>query len=591
MVSLSLLAAGLGSFCPAAVAEAVSPEQALDIFFQLGLPDARDAKWTKVYGPGIPHRDFLPGHNFSGNAWLVRDDADGRVELILTDGRRLMGRTNNATASAGGSAFAPLPQYHLQPGNLDHDLKIVATALQQEELDVASSEDSHDGSREDARQQIGGAILFLAQLHRQGRADEVRPLLRDLLARQQSPEIVLDCAISLLADARLAQGTEEWTRRGDSETYAQALETLSAQFPRGWENRGAVQLLIRKVREQKPAPVITRPEVKQAADLFLNLTQEQLRKLPRGNNWLLGTNGRGTEEVFEEDDSMESEEAAPGTTAPGSADPLQAFFQQKRRAAEILASLIEDERFMRVSGDSSLEYRAYFFSSDETPEERLRAAYEQLARPKTVGEIAWTLLEPLIPRPSGYEPDKDSSARSARASAWLEGIRSLSEEELAWLYLRESTSPHDPHFRTSLTYLVQHGGEESQRKLQEVFLDPAVWRNGNVDSIVPMLEPYLKRMTANGGSVDAFGDKIKAVVNQAVKGDDDRAPGFELDEDSRMHGDVTDKVARLRHTLDALRITRALNTEEEGEGELIRAEAIREYERMQNAIAASLGWA
>ena len=78
VASLSLLIAGPASFSPSATAaaNAVSPEQALDIFFQLGLPDTRGAKWMKAYGPGISHREMLPGRNFSGNAWLVREEAE-----------------------------------------------------------------------------------------------------------------------------------------------------------------------------------------------------------------------------------------------------------------------------------------------------------------------------------------------------------------------------------------------------------------------------------------------------------------------------------------------------------------------------------
>ncbi len=543
MVSLSLLTAGPVSFFPkaAAAVEEVSPEQALDIFFQLGLPDTRGAKWVKAYGPGISHREMLPGRIFSGNAWLVRDEADGRVELITIDGRRLTGRNGRAAAPATGTATAFLSVFHIQAADLDRDLKTIAAALQQEEIDVASIDISQGYRRNEARQKAGGALLLLAQLHRQERATDVRPLLRDLLAHQQSPEMVVDCAISLLADARLAQCTEQWTQRGDSAAYAESLEKLTVQFPRGWENREAVQLLIRKVRQQKPSPAIARPEVKKAADLFLNLTLEQFRQLPRRTNWLLGAEGGGATIAFESDEFIEIDdslvEATTTTSTPASTGPVKAFFQQKRQAAEILASLIEDERFMRISGDADSGYRSYYFSSTQSPEEKLREAYEQLPRPKTVGEIAWTLIEPLIPRRSGYGSDEDPSARSARASAWLEGIRSLSDEELAWQYLRESTSPHDSNFRTPLTYLVQHGGEETQQKLREVFLDPAVWHNGNVDSIVPLLEPYLKRMTAKGEGTDSFGEKLKAVVTKAIKGDGEgdgaNVPGLEMDEEDR----------------------------------------------------------
>lgn len=59
----------------------------------------------------------------------------------------------------------------------------------------------------------------------------------------------------------------------------------------------------------------------------------------------------------------------------------------------------------------------------------------------------------------------------------------------------------------------------------------------------------------------------------------------------RLHGDVTDKLAQLKHKLDLLTALRTGITDEPDISEDWIRDAIGQYERMQGKIAAQLGWA
>ena len=503
---------------------------AFDLFFQLGLPETRGAKWVTAHGPGVPMNFAMQqgrGAQLSGNAWLVREEPDGTVELVVEQSRRVRLQRGDRTARLAGKSS--LPRVHITPAELDKDVdKFAASYSNKPSVEDGTESHGDDYRHEAAQRAHGSSLLFLAHLHRQGRTDFAAKLLPQVLVHAPSPDTILDQAISMLADGRLADASGDWVTRGDAAAFAKAIEQLTTAFSRGWKSREAALLLLERVRAPQPARGAEDAAAKKAAALLLALRSEQLRELPRGRNWLLpGTAGGASSSALAmammsglDDLAVAPELAADEPLPPAaSATPLSAFFAESRRAAAALAHLLDDHRLLRVVRTSSGFNRNFHFGQPSR-EEVLKSAYEALPRPYELGEIAASLLQPLLPdEVLNFTHQRELDP--ARVLAWIESIAKLTDEQLAWDYLRRAQNPHDTGFLGALSYLVEHGNPETLKKLEEVFADPAAWSGNADDTIVPLLTGYVKRL---GSGAEAFGGKLKEAVKAAIE-DEQREEG------------------------------------------------------------------
>ncbi len=123
-----------------------------------------------------------------------------------------------------------------------------------------------------------------------------------------------------------------------------------------------------------------------------------------------------------------------------------------------------------------------------------------------------TLLEPILPNALRRAGSNDPGAKRGLL-AWLDEIQSLNSEELAWNYLRNGSSTNDQNFTRALGFLIAKGGPGTQAELQQVFLDPVLWKNGAVVTTLFLLPKYL---AAYKGDKAAFGEKILATTNEAL---------------------------------------------------------------------------
>ena len=487
---------------------------ALENFSKLGLPDSRGAKWVKAslaedFDGGI----LLPGGDqagYSGNAWLIREEKNGTVELIMEHTRRV--RARRAKSEEDESA-GKIPVVQIQDADLDDDLKKLAAALKPG--GKKSSNSIRAGgeylSREEARPAMAaGAILLCAHLRLQGRAEQAAALLRDALAFAPDPASALDFAVSVLADGRLRQITDSFLEKRDLAAYAQAIEKLAGEFPRGWTKRDAALLLARRAREQKPAPTAGEPAAKKAADLLLSLKRDQLESLPLNSNWLFAAPGEsprsGRSMRFFNGRRM----VAP--SGGGTDGPASAFFAERRTAFAAIARLLDDRRLTALPrGEIS---SSSIFDSDTPREQRIRIDYNGLDRPLELRELAWSLVENIIPSRLSSEADDLETGRAEKVLAWFATIAALSDDDLAWSALRQSDGTSDNNFGPALGFLVQKGGPASQKLLQDVFLDPAVWSGGSGGEVLPHLEAYAAKL---GPDATAFGEKIRPIFAAAIK--------------------------------------------------------------------------
>ena len=515
LTAVALLAAGAWLGTAGARAQDAAPAeqtQALAIFLKLGLPDARGAKWVQAQladgdGGGI----LLPGGGearYSGNAWLVREEKNGTVELIVGHTRRVRARRvkGEEDASAG-----KLPAVQIQDADLEADLQKLAVALKPGGK-ASRSSISVGGeylSGEEARPAMAaGALLLCAHLQQQGRTAQAAALLREALAFAPDSAAALDSAVSMIAEGRLRQLTDEFLEKRDAAGYAQAIEKLAGEFPRGWAKRDAALFLAQRAREQKPAPGADEAGAKKAAGLLLALKRDQLQSLPLNSNWLIAADGEapgGRARRSYRGRRMTPD--SPDATAP--AGPAAAFFAERRTAFAAVARLLDDHRLVALRrADLSLSSSSYF-SSEMSRAHLLRREYDGLDRPLELREFAWALVAQIIPSRLRSEADDLESGRAEKVLAWFQTVVALSGDELAWSALRLCDGANDSDFRPALGFLVKQGNAASQKLLQEVFLDPAVWSGGSGDEMLGQLEAYAAKL---GPAAAAFGEKLRPVV-------------------------------------------------------------------------------
>ena len=471
--------------------EEPGPAKLLEKFFELGLPDAKGGKWARIAPMDSESGDEAPDgglNSLVGNGWILRENR-GVVEAVMADGRAVRGR--KMKDEDGETAV------------LDADLKTFLEALKSEKsLRLNGENDARGRTR-----MVGGALLFLAQLQRQGRGDFVREALPHVLAQVPSPDVALDSAVTMLANVRLATLLRTWVEKGDTAAYADGIDRIAADLPRGWMDRDAALVLAAGMREQKPATLAGDADAKQAADLLLKLNASDFQELPTRGNWFITeTGGRRRfgrfSGGFDEDDE-------PSAKPIAKSGPVAAFFVKKREAALAMAKLLDDRRYLRSDGavvrDRS---RSYSSGSHRSREEAILERYNQIPRPREIGEIAWAILSPLLPDELRRSAEERPAGRAAPVMAWLKTIAGKSDEELAWDYLRSATGTYDDEFRNGLSFLIEKGGPETLVKLKEVFLDPGVWNGSSMDEMIRHTEQYLKRAPADA----VFPDKLRAAV-------------------------------------------------------------------------------
>lgn len=516
-IPLRLQVIGAANCTPVALSqEKVGVEKALEKFFELGLPDAKGGKWVRVSLRESGQEPAMPGGynaRYSGNAWLLRDEK-GIVEVVTGDGRFVRGRKSKGTVAETGDE-GPLPVLQIQPADIGQDMKAFTAALKNP-LGGRYSRDSEDTARQTARM-AGGSLLFLAQLQRQGHGDFVREALPQVLAIALSPEKALDGAVTLLADAQLANLTRDWTGNGNAAAYAAGINALAAKFPRGWEHRDAAGLLATRLREQKHAALAAEPDAKQAAEFLLKLNPAQFEELPLGQNWFISSGGASASGGATIEDRVAMlDEGIPtlGDEEEGSGKPMKrggavgVYFAKKREAALALAKLL-DHRAGR-------DYTYYSSGERKSREVIIREQYNTLSRPYEIGELAWDILSPLLPDETRNEGQQKPATRAALALAWVKSAVEKSDEELAWNYLRGANGTSDNIFRNGIRFLVDQGGPETLAQLREVFFDPGVWNGSSLGELIPHVERYVKRAPADA----AFADKLRAAVKAGLDADE-----------------------------------------------------------------------
>jgi|GEM_PF-3890981 len=509
-------------------AVAQAPEQkaaqALENFFQLGLPDTQGAKWVNVQLFGdfnasspIPTEESYERSTSGGNAWLLRENKDGTVDLLINQTRRIHAKVTKGDYP-DASSTSHLVQVTMKPADLAADLKKLENAVA--EMGKTGKSGREDDYRwQQTLQNLGPTVLFLAHVRHHEQTEESQKILASVLKLSPKPSQVLDKAVAAMANGALGSLLEDWNAGGSVTEYADGLEKLCAAVTRGWPERSGALLLAKRLRAQTPSPRATSPEVDKVAKLLLGMASQDFEKIPQQVNWFLPPPEGSSDENF----SMRmrfnrgrrmSMQAPP---KPGTAidfGPLAELMADKHKGTAMLADLLGDQRFLRQpsSGGNGSRY-SYSYGG----EEEVKSAeenYKEMPRPLQLGEWVSSLLSGIMP---GNEADDDDEGPTGlsyeQVSSWLKEAASLNEEQMAWKYLRRAHSVQASDFEVSLTLLAKKGGPETMTKLQEVFMDPAVWENEN-ETVVTALGAFMARQ---GEQQAAMADKLEAALKAAIE--------------------------------------------------------------------------
>src|SRR5947209_702435 len=114
------LAGWMACMSVASADEKPGSAKVLEKFFELGLPDAKDGKWVRVFTMDAEDGEATLGAGrvtLSGNGWLVRENR-GVVEAVMADGRVVRGRRMK-DEDAEPRDEGGLQPVQIQPANLD----------------------------------------------------------------------------------------------------------------------------------------------------------------------------------------------------------------------------------------------------------------------------------------------------------------------------------------------------------------------------------------------------------------------------------------------------------------------------------------
>ncbi len=493
-------------------ADPAALKEFLTLLVELGLPETAGAKWvqasfTDMAAPGgLPSPEGRTGKG--GNAWLVREEADGTVELIVNQARRV-----RAVKSAGNVPSRGRKVVTIAEANLEADLAAMEAALSQPEhrAPVDPSDPFARGGYEASARILAASrgLLLLAHLQRQGKAEQIARLLPKLMETHAAPERVLDGAISTLAEAQLAALNDAWVAGKTPDTYAAGLEALAQKFHRGWPEREGVLLLARRVREVRPEAAKS-----DAAALLLSLTAEEVEALPRVENWLLPLDDpdAAAHLTFRGRHGFRGGPPQRATPEESPADArLAPFFARKVEAASALAELLADGRYLRVlRPEESAGPR--FYSHNDSPEEQARDCYDKMARPYELAELVREVLTPVLPQPL-LEQDDLGKVEPQPAREWLKSLAGKSDEEIAWAYVGNGDAD-DPTFLNALAFLAGHSAEPALPRVREILLDDAVWESNDVEALAGIAKKLASRL---GGEGAAFTGQLLAKLEAIYK--------------------------------------------------------------------------
>ncbi|MCB1132466.1 MAG: hypothetical protein KDN05_15170, partial [Verrucomicrobiae bacterium] len=397
----------------------------------LGLPelDAK-ARWVRMEDDfGTDYRLREMAEDMKGGGWYF-EGPDGKPHQL--------GMGVAVGKEAEGSK-APSEQ------DLEKDVAKLLVALEKKAKSL-DREDRFSSSYE--LQGLGRLLIFAAQLHQNGRTDLANQVALATFAVYPTREEAVDVAVDGVASDLYQEAAAEFFLKPDWKTYHDELSSLVERFPRGWDARGAVAMMLPQLAKQAAGgtlPVPSLPDVEidpRALELIASFDKpdiagevdEEMEDYPPEIRARILMSGGGYG-FMGRTQGLWLLEDAEGETDSG--PPMQRLARLGMDALPALAALAGDPWFTVIPNPGS---SSNYFSSDMSGEELTLRSYQSLNRPATRGEIAMRMLAATLPDAGDDLDEADAETLRDLALEFWKNHHGKSREELAAVFLREGSS-------------------------------------------------------------------------------------------------------------------------------------------------------
>ena len=550
--------AGVLLLAAAAVAQEQPPAgfgEGLQRLAALGLPPMKDAEWVKAPADS-QHENFSQSYEFremgvklGGGAWKLPGDPTrmigfGTAEQIGGNNAAkekaaepeapeelnlLQKALRNYAASkekeGGAPASPPKPKADLA----QTDAKLLTDALAKDAVRKELEENMGYG-----RHVLPGRLLiFCAQLHAAGKTEPADRLAAAIFDLAPDKAAVIDAAISHFADKEYEQATRAFFETRDWAAYETALKGLLAKYPRGWEQAGAVAMLMipleKRVKGEKaPVPSLPQIELKPEALAALDEMLEPADTSAISDEELARSNGVDLSEIPAQHRARylamlrqqgmhmgnRNREIWLLAKPPAGKDPVAKLKAMGMDGLIALAAAAKDGTLVsspRGGGGSTY----YSYGSNRSAEEIAKENFSRMMRPSTRGELAISILQEVIPSDENDSDEADAETMQALAVDFWKQHRNKSAIELAGVYIAGGSRVHRA---IAGQFLAAHPEPAAHAAFEK-----AVLSSGEPAEFCSLVETYLDaRKEAGKPFFDAFAKQIREVLPASDEvGDED----------------------------------------------------------------------
>jgi hypothetical protein len=547
-------------FAGAVAAQEQAParfSEGLERLAALGLPPMKDAEWAKLPADS-PIENFSQSYEFremgvklGGSAWKLPGEPApmmgfGTAEQIAGAAptaektaepeapeelnvlqKALRNYSAGKEKEDGTSPPPPKPKLDLA----EADVKLMTDALAKDAVRKELEEDMGYG-----RYVLPGRLLiFCAQLHAAGKTAPAERLAAAVFELAPDKAAVIDAAVSHFAEKEYEKATRAFFDSKDWAAYETSLEGLLAKYPRGWEQAGAVAMLMipleKRVKGEKaPVPSLPQIELKPEALAALDEMLEPPDTSGVSDEELARANGVDLSEIPEQHRARylamlrqhgmgrgnRDREIWLLAKPPAGKDPVSKLKAMGMDGLIALAAAATDGTLIpapRGGGDSSTYYS---YGSNRSAEEIAKETFSRMSRPSTRGELAVSIIEEVLPSTDSDSDDADAETVQAMAVDFWKQHRNKSAIELAGIYL---SGGNRGHRAMAGQFLSTHPEPAAHAAFEK-----AVLSSGEPAEFCSLVEVYLDaRKEAGKPFFDAFAKQIREIL-PAEAGDEDEDP-------------------------------------------------------------------
>ncbi len=513
------------------VAKAPDYGPAFEKLIALGLPDIEGLEYGTFSADEFSDRNYFGGSGaevlkagITGNGWRSGDKGEsGSYRFIHVNGRAYETRAGSAIGRIMGSGQSDdsVLRGKWKGMKIEEDLARALKAIQTWEP---------QDNRYTVKYSMPSAakiLLFASQAWRAGFKDEANNVVWHLLTKTTSPELVIDGVINEIANQQYSQLVDEFTETADWKAYFDGMGVLLEKFPRGWNSRDAVAMVMTsvKVRLGEDWSGIEIPA--KLDGIEEPLSAESLKIVEELTDWRgsLGYLQYNLGNWIVED-----------SASRGFEGPVRDLLKLKMEAVPVLAALIDNQTPLAVVKD---EEPYYMMNSMINESVNASDLYERgLSRPMTIDELARKLLQPILPSSQGENNQvfySGSSSEKVDATA-------LRNEAIKYYKEQRTASPEDRLFSmldgdlsqasSAMSKIVREENAALIKRLEERLLQP-----DQIASSVRMVNVYLTLREQEGAE---FFARYEPLFRKAY------ASADEDDEIRETFSDLEEAVSQMR---------------------------------------------